>query len=172
MKTQDWSLLPHVVQTTISAARTVKGPAPFQIFPQLLGKNSRKMKHVRLIEDVSRHQRCSSKTMRLDCAEWMNTILLTPLKTEKPDIKGTIQRMLEMKITRDELVESVGDVLFTPVDLSTKTKTAFTREYNKILVADTKKRKRVATIDSDSDSESEENDEIKELEEEIELLGL
>ena len=171
MKTQDWSLLPHVVQTTVSAARTVRGPAPFQIFPQLLGKNSKKMKHMRLIEDLSRHQRHSSKTMRLDCAEWMNTILLTPLKAEKPDIKGTIQRMLEMKITRDELVESIGDVLFTPIDLSTKTKTAFTREYNKLIVGDIKKRKRVA-IDSDSDSESDEDEEVTELKEEMELLGL
>ena len=166
MKTQDWSLLPHVVQTTVSAARTVRGPAPFQIFPQLLGKNSKKMKHMRLIEDLSRRQRHSSKTMRLDCAEWMNKILLTPLKAEKPDIKGTIQRMLEMKITRDDIVESVGDVLFTPIDLSTKTKTAFTREYNKIVSVDIKKRKRVLELESESESD----EEVTELEEE--LLGL
>ena len=168
MKTQDWSLLPHVVQTTVSAARTVRGPAPFQIFPQLLGKNSKKMKHMRLIEDLSRRQRHSSKTMRLDCAEWMNKILLTPLKAEKPDIKGTIQRMLEMKITRDDIVESVGDVLFTPIDLSTKTKTAFTREYNKIVSVDIKKRKRVLELESESESD----EEVTELEEEMELLGL
>jgi hypothetical protein len=171
MKTQDWSLLPHVIQTTVSAARSVKGPAPFQIFPQLLGKNSKKMKHMRHIEDLSRHQRCSSKTMRLDCAEWMNRILLTPLKAEKPDIKGAIQRMLEIKITRDELIESVENILFTPVDLSTKTKTAFTREYNKIMTGDKKKRRQIIA-DSDEELESELDSDVKELEEEIELLGL
>ena len=149
MRSQDWSLLPHIVQTTVSAARIVSGPAPFQIFPQLLGKNSRRMKHVRMMEEMSRHQRCSSASMRLDRAEWMNRILLTPLNTEKPDIKGAIQRMKEMTVTRDELIES-ADILFTPVELSTKVKTAFTREYNKTVVSVKKK-----VIDSESEDEME-----------------
>ena len=159
MRTQDWSLLPHVVQTTVAATRLVSGPAPFQIFPQLLGKNSRRMKHVRMMEEMSRHQRCSSTSLRLDRAEPMNRILLTPLNTEKPDIKGTIQRMKEMSVTRDELMESV-DILFSPVELPTKVKTAFTREYNKTVVSVKKKQ---VLIDSESDDEV--NDEVKELEE-------
>lgn len=147
MRTQDWSLLPHVVQTTVAAARIVSGPAPFQIFPQLLGKNSRRMKHMRMMEEMSRHQGCSSTSLRLDRAEWMNRILLTPLNTEKPDIKGAIQRMKEMAVTRDELMESTG-VLFSPVELSTKVKTALTREYNKTVVSVKKK-----VIDSESEEE-------------------
>jgi hypothetical protein len=147
MRTQDWSLLPHVVQTTVAAARIVSGPAPFQIFPQLLGKNSRRMKHMRMMEEMSRHQGCSSTSLRLDRAEWMNRILLTPLNTEKPDIKGAIQRMKEMAVTRDELIESTG-VLFSPVELSTKVKTALTREYNKTVVSVKKK-----VIDSESEEE-------------------
>ena len=91
-KTQDWSLLPHIVQTTVAATRTVSGPAPFQIFPQLLGKNSKKMKHMRLLEEMSRVQACSKKSLRLDSAEWYQRILLKPLLTEKPDIKGVIKR--------------------------------------------------------------------------------
>jgi replication factor C subunit 1 len=151
MRTQDWSLLPHVVQTTVAAARTVSGPAPFQIFPQLLGKNSRRMKHMRMMEEMSRHQRCSSTSMRLDRAEPMNRILLTPLNTEKPDIKGAIQRMKEMSVTRDELMESAG-VLFSPVELSTKVKTAFTREYNKTVVSVKKK----IQMDSEEEEDLEE----------------
>lgn len=147
MRTQDWSLLPHVVQTTVAAARIVSGPAPFQIFPQLLGKNSRRMKHMRMMEEMSRHQGCSSTSLRLDRAEWMNRILLTPLNTEKPDIKGAIQRMKEMAVTRDELIESTG-ILFSPVELSTKVKTALTREYNKTVVSVKKK-----VIDSESEEE-------------------
>ena len=160
MRTQDWSLLPHIIQTTVSAARIVSGPAPFQIFPQLLGKNSRRMKHTRMMEEMSRHQRCSSTSMRLDRAEWMNRILLTPLNTEKPDIKGAIQRIKEISVTRDELMESV-DVLFSPVELSTKVKTAFTREYNKTVTSVKKK-----VMDSESD------DDVKELEDEMERLDL
>ena len=147
MRTQDWSLLPHVVQTTVAAARIVSGPAPFQIFPQLLGKNSRRMKHNRMMEEMSRHQRCSSTSLRLDRAEPMNRILLTPLNIEKPDIKGAIQRMKEMSVTRDELMESV-DILFSPVELTTKVKTALTREYNKTVVSIKKK-----IIDSESEEE-------------------
>ena len=103
------------------------------------------------MEEMSRHQRCSSASMRMDRAEWMNRILLTPLNTEKPDIKGAIQRMKEMTVTRDELMESVDNVLFTPVELSTKVKTAFTREYNKTVVSVKKK-----VIDSESDEELDE----------------
>jgi replication factor C subunit 1 len=152
MRSQDWSLLPHVVQTTVAAARIVSGPAPFQIFPQLLGKNSRRMKHTRMMEEMSRHQGCSSASMRLDRAEPMNRILLTPLNTEKPDIKGAIQRMKEIAVTRDELIEST-DVLFSPVELSTKVKSSFTREYNKTVVSIKKK--------VQTDSEEEEEEEIE-----------
>jgi hypothetical protein len=155
MRTQDWSLLPHIVQTTVAAARTVSGPAPFQIFPQLLGKNSRRMKHTRIMEEMSRHQRCSSVSLRLDRAEYMNHILLIPLNIEKPDIKGAIQRMKEMSVTRDELMESV-DILFSPVELTTKVKTALTREYNKTVVSVKKK-----VIDSESDDEVNELEEIE-----------
>jgi hypothetical protein len=151
----------------VAAARTVSGPAPFQIFPQLLGKNSKKMKHMRLIEDMSRTQACSKKTLRLDCAEWYHRILLKPLLAEKPDIKGTIQRMEAMKLTRDDVLDTLNDVLFTPVEVPTKVKTAFTREYNKSVMPGLKKRKWMA----DSDSEVEDED-VKELDGEMELLNL
>ena len=163
-KTQDWSLLPQIVQTTVAAARTVSGPAPFQIFPQLLGKNSKRMKHMRLMEELSRSQHLSKKALRLDSAEYYHRILLKPLLVEKPDIKGTIQRLEAMKLTRDDLLDTLNDVLFTPVEIPTKVKTAFTREYNKS-VAPGIKRKRM-------DSDSEEDEEVKELDGEMELLNL
>jgi hypothetical protein len=165
-KTQDWSLLPQIVQTTVAAARTVSGPAPFQIFPQLLGKNSKRMKHMRLMEEMSRSQACSKKALRLDCAEWYQQILLKPLLVEKPDIKGTMKRMEVIKLTRDDVLDTLNDVLFTPIEIPTKVKTSFTREYNKS-VAPAKKRKRMA----DSDSEDE-DDEVEELDGEMELLNL
>lgn len=171
-KSQDWSLLPHIVQTTVSAARVVSGPAPFQIFPQLLGKNSKKMKHIRLMEEVGRSQQCSRKIMRMDRAEWYHRILLTPLLSEKPNIKGLIQRMEEIKITRDDLMETMSDVLCNPVEVPTKVKTAFTREYNKTISSDVKKRKRVIIDSDDEDALIEEEEEIKDLDGEMELLNL
>jgi replication factor C subunit 1 len=171
-KSQDWSLLPHIVQTTVAAAHTVSGPAPFQIFPQLLGKNSKKMKHMRLLEDMSRSQACSKKTLRLDSAEWYHRILLKPLLADKPDLKGTIQRMEAMKLTRDDLLDTLNDVLFAPVEVPTKVKTAFTREYNKSVMPGVKKRKRLM-MDSDSESDTSlEDEDVKELDGEMELLNL
>jgi replication factor C subunit 1 len=170
-KSQDWSLLPQIVQTTVAAARTVSGPAPFQIFPQLLGKNSKKMKHMRLMEEMSRSQQLSKKAMRLDCAEWYQRILLRPLLADKPDIKGTIQRMEAMRLTRDDVLDTLHEVLSTPVEVPTKVKTAFTREYNKMMSGDVKKRKRIIDSDEELDT-SLEDEEVKELDGEMELLNL
>jgi len=130
-RTQDWSLLPHVVHSTVAAARTVQGPAPFQIFPQLLGKNSKRAKHRRLLEEVGRVRHQSVRSMRLYELEPMEKILLQPLQKEKPDIKGAIQRMDAIHLTRDHLVENIAENLFYPTEIPTKVKTAFTREYNK-----------------------------------------
>ena len=130
-RTQDWSLLPHVVHSTVAAARTVQGPAPFQIFPQLLGKNSKRAKHRRLLEEVGRIRHQSVRSMRLYELEPIEKILLQPLQKEKPDIKGAIQRMDANHLTRDHLVENIAENLFYPTEITTKVKTAFTREYNK-----------------------------------------
>ena len=130
-RTQDWSLLPHVVHSTVAAARTVQGPAPFQIFPQLLGKNSKRAKHRRLLEEVGRVRHQSVRSLRLHELEPMEKILLHPLQKEKPDIKGAIQRMDAIHLTRDHLVENISENLFYPTEIPTKVKTAFTREYNK-----------------------------------------
>ena len=130
-RTQDWSLLPHIVHSTVAAARTVQGPAPFQIFPQLLGKNSKRAKHRRLLEEVSRIRHQCVRSLRLYELEPMEKILLHPLQKEKPDIKAAIQRMDAIHLTRDHLVENIAENLFYPTEITTKVKTAFTREYNK-----------------------------------------
>ena len=130
-RTQDWSLLPHVVHSTVAAARTVQGPAPFQIFPQLLGKNSKRAKHRRLLEEVGRVRHQSVRSMRLYELEPIEKILLQPLQKDKPDIKAAIQRMDAIHLTRDHLVENIAENLFYPTEITTKVKTAFTREYNK-----------------------------------------
>jgi hypothetical protein len=154
-KTQDWGLLPHVVHSTVATARMVSGPCPFQIFPQLLGKNSRRGKHRRLLEDVGRIRRRSVSALRLEEVEPIQRILLGGLAN---DMKGTIRRMDAMKLTRDHVMENIAENLFSPVELSTKVKSAFTREYNKSHTV-MKKRK-------------EKEEEEEELEEEMENLEI
>jgi hypothetical protein len=164
-KTQDWTLLPHVVHTSVAVARTVSGPAPFQIFPQLLGKNAKRGKHRRRLEEVARIRGGSAGSVRLNEAEWIHQILMRPLaslkgdKGDVPALKGVIARMDAIRISRDQLVESVGEIVFGSVDLPTKVKTAFTREYNKGRVV--KKVKDIEDVEEDIEDVEEENMEME-----------
>lgn len=172
-RTHDWNLLPHYVQSVVSAAKTVSGPAPFQIFPAWLGKNSKRLKHKRYIDDLSSKVFCSNDSFRMDYAEPLQNILLNPLKSDKPDIKTTIKTMDEMRFTRDDIMDNLQEIMFEKIDLATKTKTAFTREYNKSHPDKkaTKTMKKLSTNDIDLDDEDEE-DEVEELEEDIQMLEL
>ena len=161
-QTQDWTLLPHVVHTTVAVARSVSGPCPFQIFPQLLGKNSKRAKHRRFLEDVARSRQISAKSARLDEVEAIQTIGLQPLaslkgdKTDLPKIKTVIGRLDAIGLSKEQL-ENVSEIS-TSVELPSKVKSALTREYNK---GHAKKRKIVDT-----------DEEIDDLEEEMEDLDL
>ena len=134
-KTQDWSLLPHVVHSTVATSRKVTGPCPFQIFPRLLGQNSKKAKHLRWMADMGRVRGCSST--RLVETESIRRILLQPLlglKGEKAElgvVQGVIRRMDAIGVSRDQLLEHMADTAFEDIDVLTKVRTMFTREYNK-----------------------------------------
>lgn len=160
-KTQDWSLLPHVVHSTVATSRKVTGPCPFQIFPQLLGKNSKKMKHRRWMEDVARSRGRSTSSMRLDEAEPLRAILLRPLaslkgeKGDLPAIQQLIQRLDVIRLSRDQILENVCETVFGSIDVPTKVKTMFTREYNK---GHSMVKKVVKSADDEVSEEEEEED--------------
>jgi replication factor C subunit 1 len=128
---QDWTLLPHYVQNVVAAARVVSGPAPFQIFPQWLGKNSKRLRRRRIVDDLSTKVFTAAVDFRLDYADAIQQILLEPLITGAATSKNTIQTMDSLRLTRDDLMDSLQELLINPIELPTKTKTAFTREYNK-----------------------------------------
>jgi len=165
-QTQDWSLLPHVVHTTVAVARSVQGPCPFQIFPQLLGKNSKRAKHQRMVDDIARTRQLSAKSVRLNEMEYIQKILVAPLTTvkgEKSDlsaIKGVMSRLDAIGLSREQVIENMSEVISNSVELPTKVKTMLTREYNKSH-ASAKKRKVL-----------EEEEDMEELEEEMEELDI
>jgi replication factor C subunit 1 len=170
----DWSLLPHFVQSTVAAAKSVSGPAPFQIFPAWLGKNSKRLKHTRYMDNLSSKLFCSNEEMRLDYADILQTIILLPLTSEKPDIKRTIQKLDELRMTRDDLMENLQEVLLDTIEIPTKVKTTLTREYNKThsssgQIKSIKKRKAEEMSDEDDEDS---DDTISELESNMEMLGL
>jgi hypothetical protein len=128
---QDWTLLPHYVQNVAAAARTVSGPAPFQIFPQWLGCFSKRRRRRRILDALSTKVFTAAVDFRLDYADAIQQILLEPLITGAATSKNTIQTMDSLRLTRDDLMDSIQELLINPIELPTKTKTAFTREYNK-----------------------------------------
>lgn len=165
---QAWHLLPHYVQSVVSAAKTVSGPAPFQIFPSWLGKNSKRLKHKRYVDDLSSKMRSSNNAFRLDYADAIQGILLGGLQGDKPDIKGVIGAMDSLGLSRDDLMDCLLEVVFDKVDIPTKVKTVFTREYNK-MYPDKKVGKKVVKVADESEGDEGEEEEGEEGEEEEEL---
>jgi hypothetical protein len=163
-KTQDWSLLPVHVANTAAVARTVKGNAPFNIFPQFLGKNSKRMKHVRWMEEMCKPMRCNATTMRLDYVEPLRMTLLQPL--QGGNIKRAIAGLNAVGLTRDNLM-ALCDMAFDPVEIPTKVKTGFTREWNKANKGEIRQGKRKLEDFGDA-----EDSEELELEEEMDALEL
>ena len=128
-KTQDWTLLPLFVANTVAVSKTVPGPAPLRIFPQILGKMSTKSKHARYIELLARKECVSAQKMRLEYADSLQTIMVTPLLAEKPNIELAVDSLRGWD--RDDLLEHLPAVLSAPLEVPTKVKSAITRLYNK-----------------------------------------
>jgi replication factor C subunit 1 len=148
---QDWGLLPHYVAATVSATKVVKGYAPFQLFPQWLGKNSKRLKHKRWMMDLAQKLRCGGGSIRLDYIDSLQKIIGGQLSVDKPDIKGAIQLLDELGLTRDDFMEVIGDVVLDGIEIPTKVKTAFTREYNKTHTGINTKKVKNIVVDVDAD---------------------
>lgn len=166
---QEWDLIPDFVQCSIATTKTVSGKAPFQLFPQWLGKNSKGLKHSRYMKELADKMRCNVNTLRLDYVDSLQTILLTTLTNEKPDIKGLITQLDEMGWTRDDVMENLQEVCLDPLEIPTKVKTAFTREYNKVHKGVSKKRNATNSTESDGEEEEDDIEEIREGIEELEV---
>ena len=119
------------------------------------------------MDDLSSKINCSNDVFRLDYADAIHHILLEPLKCDSPDIKSTIKIMDSLKLTRDDLV-NLQEVLIDPVELPTKTKTAFTREYNKTHPDGKNIQKKIKKLSATMDEKLELEDGLEEEEQEEE----
>ena len=176
-KTQDWSLLPLHVANTVSVVKTVSGPAPFNIFPQILGKMSKKSKHARYIEILARKERVSMSAMRLTYADPLQTILVTPLLAEKPNIGFAVDGLVKRGWDRDDLLEHLPAVLSNPMEIPTKVKGAITREFTKREKVGTKRKvmdkmEEEEEKENENENEEEEENEENEVRERLKLFGL
>jgi replication factor C subunit 1 len=130
---QTWALMPHAVSAVVSAAVTTEGIAPFQIFPSWLGKQSKRLKHRRWLQDMrSRRVLGGSGEGMLDTLDCLRSMLFVKGKTAGE----IVERLVDIGATRDDMLETITDMTYKEdagrVALDTKTKGGITREWKKI----------------------------------------
>lgn len=155
-RSQGWSLLPSAVLNVVEAAGVVKGSAPFQIFPQWLGKSSKARKHSRWMAELGRRLGVTGRVNIIDVRDLLRTRLFR-LK----DASAIVNELIELGITRDDMFEVLSETVFTgdekTVAMETKLKAAVTREWKKRGRDDTAPLI-VCDLDPDSDSSDIETD--------------
>lgn len=129
-RTQQWGLLPAAMASVVAAAATADGPAPFQIFPQWLGKQSKRLKHRRWLRDLAGRTRWTRE----------DTLDALPLLRSRLFARGRaadaiVDDLLALRLTRDDMMDTLVETAFsddkTCEGLDTKTKGAVSREWKK-----------------------------------------
>lgn len=154
----DWTLLPHVASNTTAVTKMVTGQAPSQIFPQLLGKESKRNKHRSWCKELAKRMGILSKSMRMDMGS-IHTMVLNWMHHDK---KEAVRKMTELGLVREDL-DTFHDLAMEKVEVPSKIKTAITREFTKLGSGKGKRKAEVMEEDLD---------ELDELEEEMRELDL
>ena len=128
-KVHNWALLPSAVSAVVSAAAAAGGPAPFQLFPSWLGKSSKARKQLRWHRDMAYKLNTDSGTL-LDARE-----LLRARLWGEPDAESICNRLEEYGLTRDDMMETLAESVFSgdekSVAMDTKLKGGLTRAWKK-----------------------------------------
>ena len=149
---QAWALMPAAVNSVVAAAGASGGPAPFQIFPQWLGKMSKRSKHMRWDSDIRSRTGIANESGLLDARSTWRARLFQAGQT--PSL--IVDRLIEYGLTRDHMMEALTDTAFVSGDvtLDSKVKAAVTREFNKRAPAtDTVRGDDEDDIDTDSEDD-------------------
>jgi hypothetical protein len=164
-RTQMWGLLPDAMHAVVTAATVADGPAPFQIFPQWLGKQSKRLKHRRWLRDMCQRTRWTHE-------ECMDTLpmLRARLFGTKQSAGAIVDDLLSLKLTRDDMLETLVETAWSDDPaavgaLDTKTKAAVSREWKKRMAtaagvataAATAEDDTISLVDVDDDSENAED---------------
>lgn len=130
--TQVWASLPYAVTAVASVAAVCEGTAPFNIFPSWLGKQSKRMKHRRWIQDMRSRLRCGSGE---DILDRMDTLRCRLFKKDRP-AETIVSDLISYKLTRNDMLDTLVDLTYkgdeARVALDTKVKSAVTREWKKV----------------------------------------
>jgi replication factor C subunit 1 len=131
MRQQAWGLLPAAAVTVVGAAAAARGPAPFQIFPKLLGQMSKRGKIRRAQADMRRRGGFGSEGDFVD----MRGLLRSQLFVAGGDAGRICDTLEGMGMTRDDMFETLSETVFTgdekTVAIDSKLKAAISREMGK-----------------------------------------
>lgn len=150
-----WGLLPAAAVAVVSAAAAARGPAPFQIFPSLLGKMSKRGKLRRMQADLRRRAGLGSEEALADARGLLRSRLFIA-GGEASKICDTLEGM---GLTRDDMFETLTETVFKgeegSVALDSKLKAAISREMTKR----SEKSVRARNAEGNEGNEGNENDE-------------
>jgi hypothetical protein len=154
-RTQSWDLMAHASTMTAAAATTAAGPAPFQLWPQWLGKASKRGKHRTWVRDLETR----SSLSYLDAQDLLRARFFQSGRTAT----AVVDDLLSLRLTRDDLMDTLTDVTLlegkAPA-LDSKTKAAVTREWTKRCGKAEKAEKAEKVADEEGDDESDEDIEL------------
>lgn len=131
---QAWGLLPYVATLSAGAVRKTRGQLPHWLqFPAVLAKGSSQRAKARHLTDIAARAKISSGgVLRMDYFDMLRICSLGELAKPDCSIMDTIDSVLELGLTRDDMFDVLGEMGFgSGFAIPTKTKTAFTRAYNK-----------------------------------------
>ncbi|KAK3087946.1 hypothetical protein FSP39_012701 [Pinctada imbricata] len=140
---QRWSLLPTAaIYSSVLPGEYMRGSFPQMVaFPSWLGKNSSQGKTDRILQELRTHMRLQTsadkRSLNMDYLPYMRNSLTEPLvRREGEGVPEVIQLMDEYDIIKEDY-DNILEVTKWPnskdpmAALSSKTKAAFTRTYNK-----------------------------------------
>lgn len=125
-RSQDWTLFPCYGAVALAAARSLDGPPPFNLFPSWLGKNSTALRKNRDLKTLGRTLGVPTRALREDYIGPLDAIL-----GRSANVNSTVDRLIDLGLSRDDYIDTVRDLTLDPVEIPTKMKTALTRTYNK-----------------------------------------
>ncbi|KAJ9584532.1 hypothetical protein L9F63_021142, partial [Diploptera punctata] len=175
-----WNLLPmQAMYSSVIPGNLMEGHVTTQIsFPAWLGKNSRRNKFSRLVQELHMHMRLrisgSREAVNLDYLQHLRDALLNPLIKEGSDgVPATLNVMQNYYLMRED-IDSMLELSLWPnqKDPMSLVKAALTRTYNKegILtpysIVNIKKSTAKSTQDADMEVDGENMEEDDEAEEE------
>lgn len=154
MRNQAWGLLPAAAVTIVGAAAAARGPAPFQIFPSLLGKMSKRGKLRRAQADLRRRTGIGSEEALADTRGLLRARLFVS-GSSTADAGAICDTLMSMGMTREDMFETLSETVFTgdekTVALDSKLKAAITREMGRRTFKETKIGKSTEGDESDAE---------------------